>query len=30
MKEATNMTLIGRVRQGRMVVYNHGGRIAGL
>jgi len=26
----TNMTLIGRVRQGRMVVYNHGGRIAGL
>ena len=26
----TNMTLIGRVRKGRMVVYNHGGRIAGL
>jgi FdhD protein len=26
----TNMTLIGRARQGRMVVYNHGGRIAGL
>jgi FdhD protein len=26
----TNMTLIGRVRQGHMVVYNHGGRIAGL
>lgn len=26
----TNMTLIGRVQQGRMVVYNHGGRIAGL
>jgi len=26
----TNMTLIGRVRQGRMVVYNHAGRIAGL
>ena len=26
----TNMTVIGQVRQGRMVVYNHGGRIAGL
>lgn len=26
----TNMTLIGQARQGRMVVYNHGGRIAGL
>jgi FdhD protein len=26
----TNMTLIGRVRRGRMVVYNHAGRIAGL
>jgi len=26
----TNMTLIGRVRQGHMVVYNHGERIAGL
>ncbi len=26
----TNMTLIGRARKGRMVVYNHGGRIAGL
>jgi FdhD protein len=26
----TNMTLVGRVRQGRMVVYNHAGRIAGL
>jgi FdhD protein len=26
----TNMTLIGQVRQGRMVVYNHGGRVAGL
>ncbi|MCK4469903.1 MAG: formate dehydrogenase accessory sulfurtransferase FdhD [Desulfobacterales bacterium] len=26
----TNMTLIGQARQGRMIVYNHGGRIAGL
>jgi len=26
----TNMTLIGRVQQGHMVIYNHGGRIAGL
>jgi FdhD protein len=26
----TNMTLIGQVRQGRMVVYNQAGRIAGL
>ncbi len=26
----TNMTVIGQVRHGRMVVYNHGGRIAGL
>ena len=26
----TNMTLIGQARQERMVVYNHGGRIAGL
>ena len=26
----TNMTLVGQVRQERMVVYNHGGRIAGL
>ena len=26
----TNMTLIGRARKGRMVVYNDGGRIAGL
>ena len=26
----TNMTLIGYVRQGRMVVYNQAGRIAGL
>ena len=26
----TNMTLIGRVRHGHMVVYNHAGRIAGL
>lgn len=26
----TNITVIGRVRQGRMVVYNDGGRIAGL
>lgn len=25
-----NMTLIEQARQGRMVVYNHGGRIAGL
>jgi FdhD protein len=26
----TNMTLIGRVRPGHLLVYNHGGRIAGL
>jgi len=26
----TNMTLVGQVREERMVVYNHGGRIAGL
>jgi FdhD protein len=26
----TNMTVVGQVRRGRMVVYNHGGRIAGL
>ncbi len=26
----TNMTLIGYVDEGRMVVYNNGGRIAGL
>ncbi len=26
----TNMTLVGLVEQGRMVVYNHAGRIAGL
>ncbi|MBW2019940.1 MAG: formate dehydrogenase accessory sulfurtransferase FdhD [Deltaproteobacteria bacterium] len=26
----TNMTLIGHVKQRRMVVYNHGGRIVGL
>jgi len=29
-RRRTNMTLVGRVRQERMVVYNHGGRIAGL
>ena len=26
----TNMTLIGQVRKGRMIVYNQAGRIAGL
>ena len=26
----TNMTLIGQARQGSMIIYNHGGRIAGL
>lgn len=26
----TNMTLVGRVRPGHMVIYNHAGRIAGL
>jgi len=30
MARRTNMTLIGQVRQERMVVYNHAGRIAGL
>ncbi len=28
--QRTNMTLIGWARQGRMVIYNHGGRIVGL
>lgn len=27
---STNMTLIGRARQGKMVIYHHGGRIVGL